>query len=269
MCTCEEGGAHLRISVWHLLMNLKNNYLLKNCWSGPIKVRILIFTMLHFFKKNKEKHLLFYTCVPRILMIWSTFFEIKSVTELFVILGHFCPLTLLTTQKIKILKKWKSSCRHYHFTHVYHKWKSYDVWFFTYGAQQTEFCPFTPLTTQKIKILKKFKTPGDIIILQKCTINDNHLMYGSWDMMHNRQIFFFVILGHILPFYPTNPKNQNFEKMKKTPRDIIILYKCIKNHDHMLYCFWDMVYDRCNFYFSFWAVFLPFYPPNSPKNQNF
>ena len=23
--TCEEGGAHLRISFWHLLMNLKNN----------------------------------------------------------------------------------------------------------------------------------------------------------------------------------------------------------------------------------------------------
>ena len=29
--TCEEGGTHLRISVWHLLMNLRNNYLLKNC----------------------------------------------------------------------------------------------------------------------------------------------------------------------------------------------------------------------------------------------
>ena len=27
--TCEDGGAHLRISVWHLLMNLRNNYLLK------------------------------------------------------------------------------------------------------------------------------------------------------------------------------------------------------------------------------------------------
>ena len=31
---------------------------LKNWWSGPIKyVRILIFKILHFFKKNKEKHL--------------------------------------------------------------------------------------------------------------------------------------------------------------------------------------------------------------------
>ena len=27
--TCEEGGAHLRISFWHSLMKLQNNYLLK------------------------------------------------------------------------------------------------------------------------------------------------------------------------------------------------------------------------------------------------
>ena len=81
----EEGGAHLRISVWHLLMDLKNNYLLKNCWSGPIKnVRMLISTRLYLKKKNKEKHLevsLHYTCVPKILIIWSTAPEILSVTE--------------------------------------------------------------------------------------------------------------------------------------------------------------------------------------------
>ena len=42
---------YLRISVWHLLVNLKNIYLLKkNCWSGPIKnVRILLFKMLYLF----------------------------------------------------------------------------------------------------------------------------------------------------------------------------------------------------------------------------
>ena len=41
--TFQEGGAHLRISIWHLLMNLKNNYLLKKLLSRPIKsVRILI-----------------------------------------------------------------------------------------------------------------------------------------------------------------------------------------------------------------------------------
>ena len=41
------------------------------------------------------------------------------------------------------------------------------------------FCPFNPLTTQKIKILKLKEIPGDIIILQVCTINDNNMMYGS------------------------------------------------------------------------------------------
>ena len=45
----------------------------------------------------------------------------------------------------------------------------------------------------------------------------------------------FVILGRFLPFYPTNnPKNQNLEKMKKTPGDII-LQMCTINDNHMMY----------------------------------
>ena len=43
------------------------------------KKQKLIFTMLHYFKNGKEKHLeisLFYICVPKILMIWSTVPEI-------------------------------------------------------------------------------------------------------------------------------------------------------------------------------------------------
>ena len=39
-----------------------------------------------------------------------------------------------------------------------------------------------------------------------------------------RQIDFSVILDCFLPFYPPmDKKHQNFEKMKKTPGDIIIL----------------------------------------------
>ena len=45
----------------------------------------------------------------------------------------------------------------------------------------------------------------------------------------------FVILDHFLTFYTSNnTENQNFEKMKKTPGDIIILHMCTKNYDHML-----------------------------------
>ena len=53
--------------------------------------------------------------------------------------------------------------------------------------------------------------------------------------------------------------------MKKTPADIIILHICTKNYDQMMYSSCNMVHDRCNCYFSFWAIS----PPNSPKNQNF
>ena len=47
---------------------------------------------------------------------------------------------------------------------------------------------------------------------------------------------FFVILDQFLPFYPSNnPKNQNFEKMKKQPGDIITLHMCTINNNHMMY----------------------------------
>ena len=81
-------------------------------------------------------------------------------------------------------------------------------------------------------------------------------------------------MGYFLPFYPppaTHPnsqKNENSKKMKKKkkkPGDIIILHKCTKTHDHMLYYSWDMVCDRCNCCFSFWAIVFPFTPVTAQK----
>ena len=100
--------------------------------------------------------------------------------------------------------------------------------------------------------------PGVIIIWHKCTKNHDHMLYSSWDMARDR-CNFFSFWPIFCPFCPPNsPKNQNLIKKKKTPGDIIILHKCTKNRDHMLYCSWDMVRDRCNWYFSFWAIFCPF-----------
>ena len=104
-------------------------------------------------------------------------------------------------------KKWKKHLKILSF--YQYKWQSYDVWFLRYGMQQTEFL---------------------------------------------------VILDCFLPFYPpNNPKNQNFEKMKKLPEDIIILHrcKCNINDNHIMYCSWDTKHDRQNF-LSFWTVFCPF-----------
>ena len=54
-------------------------------------------------------------------------------------------------------------------------------------------------------------------------------------------------------------------KFKKLPGDIIILHKCTKNHDYMLYCSWDTMRDGCNSYYLFWAINCFF---NNPKSQN-
>ena len=82
----------------------------------------------------------------------------------------------------------KYARRYHHFTHLYLKWKSYDVWFLRYWVRQAEF---------------------------------------------------FVIVGHFLSFYPPNNlKNLNFEKMKKIPGDIIILY--VQQMMVICYVSWNM-----------------------------
>ena len=175
------------------------------------------------FQKN-EKILLeissFYKCTKyQILKSFQVQFLRYSVRQF---LCHFRPFSALyppppthththtyththTPPKLKFWKNEKKTYRH-HFTQVYHKLQSYAIWFLRYARQvfllsRAIFCPFTPLTASKTK---------------------------------------------------------NFKKMKKTPGDIIILHKCTKTHDHMLYWFWDIACDGYNCYFSFWANFCPF-----------
>ena len=108
------------------------------------------------------------------------------------------------------------------------------------------------------------KPPGDIIILHRCNINDSHVMYGSWDTEHDRDNFlsFWTIFYVFTP--RTHPKNQNFEKMKKSHRDIIILQICSINDSHMMYGSWNMECNRQNF-LSIWTVFCPFTPLTTQK----
>ena len=127
------------------------------------------------------------------------------------------------------------------------------------------FLPFYPpikVENQNFEIVKK--TPGDII-LQMCAINYNHIMYGSWDIWRNRQNFL-SFWATFWPFTPltTQKKPKILKKWIATPGDIIVLHKCTKNYDHILYCSWDMVRDGCSFCFSFWAIFCLFTPPPLP-----
>ena len=111
---------------------------------------------------------------------------------------------------------------------------------------------------KKLNFEKMKKIAGDIIILYKCTKSHNHMSSGSWDTKWNTE--FLVILGHFWPFYPPLPhdnlENQNFEKLKKASRDIIILHMCTKND--MMYSSWGVEF------FLIFEHFLPFCPPSPP-----
>ena len=72
-----------------------------------------------------------------------------------------------------------------------------------------------------------------------------------------------VIVSHFWLFFallPLTAWKMKIKKKKKQPGDIIILHKCTKNYDQMMYDSWDMVRDRCNCCFSFWAIFCTFKP---------
>ena len=100
--------------------------------------------------------------------------------------------------------------------------------------------------------MKKFA--GDIIILHKCTKNHN-IVPEIWSATDR----IFVILDCFFPFYPSmDPENQNFEKMKKTLEDIIILQMFTINNTHMIHGFSDMECIRQMFcHFGLFFALLP------------
>ena len=114
----------------------------------------------------------------------------------------------------------------------------------------------SPLTIEKIKILKTSKKARRYHHFTQVYKNHDymHTVPEMWCMTD--ELFF--ILGYFLPFLPLlQPKKSKLKKKKKKkiPGDITILHKCIKNHDNMLYCSWDMVYDRCFLFFYFGLLF--------------
>ena len=110
-----------------------------------------------------------------------------------------------------------------------------------------------------LTVKKKTKNARDII-LHKCNINHNHMIYGSWDIKCNRQIFF-VILGHILTFYPPNsPKKMKISKKWKhleissfyisVPKPMIICYTALE-----IWCVTDVIVVFC--FGQFFALLPP------------
>ena len=106
---------------------------------------------------------------------------------------YFGPLTLLTTRKIKILKKW-NTWRYYHFTLVYHKWQSYDACSLRYGVQKTIFCHFRPF----FAIFKNLNKNAQRYY-HSTSVYHKWKSYNEWFLRYGTE--FFLILDHLLAFF--------------------------------------------------------------------
>ena len=166
-----------------------------------------------FLRKNSYRQ----KCLDKSLNVQFLRYRVRQ-TELFVILGHFFHfyLSQLMMLKIKILKKKKNETnawRYYHFTQVYHKRQSYDVWFLRYRVRRTErfvildhFLPFCPLTPEKSKFWKNEKNTWRHYHFTE--VYHKWRSYDVWFLRYwARWTEFFAILDYFLLFYPPNNPN--------------------------------------------------------------
>ena len=197
----------MRYSSWDMELHRQDSFLsLRAIFCRFTPVTTWKIKTLRKWKKHLDMSS-FYTYVPKITIIWCMLPEIWSTRDKFFHFGSF--FTLYWPQKSKFGKNEENAQIHYyHLTHLYHKWKSYDVCSFRYGMQQMQFlsfwaifCLFTPLTIQKIKIFQiqtstwrfhdftqVYQKPWLFALL--------FLTCGMWGMW-----LLFFILGYFLPFY--------------------------------------------------------------------
>ena len=75
------------------------------------------------------------------------------------------------------------------------------------------FALLTPYNPENQNFEKMKKIPGGIIILNMSAINENHMMYDSWDMEHDRQNFF-SFWTIFCPFTPSSPLLLTTQRIK-------------------------------------------------------
>ena len=166
---------------------------------------------------------------------WDIKHDRQNFLSFWVIFYLFSPpLSSLTTQRIKILKKWKEYLEISSFfisvpindNHMMHgSWDikcNRQIFFVNLG----HFLLFYLLNSPKNENFKKIKkSPGDIINLHNCTKNHDHrytVPPEMWRVTDATVVFHFGLFLVLLP--PNSPKNQNFKIIKKKRLEISPFY---------------------------------------------
>ena len=97
-------------------------------------------------------------------------------------------------------------------------------------------------------------------------LNEDHMIYGSWNIRCNRQKFlsFWAIL---CPFSPLTTWKIKILKLKKTPGYIIIFHICTINDNHM--CMVSEIWSATDIIFCNSGPFFALLNPNKQNNQHF
>ena len=169
-------GTHLKISVWHLLIKLKNNCLLKKLmtWTNRKCKNFNIYYVV-FFQKNKKTPqgiIILHLCTKNLdNMIYSSW-DIECDRLKLLIMGH--SLLFYTThthththtslENPEKSEFWKNKNK---FLEILSFYSCIPKIIIIWGSWAMEcdrqnflsfwaiFCPFTPIIIQKIKILEK------------------------------------------------------------------------------------------------------------------
>ena len=90
------------------------------------------------------------------------------------------------------------------------------------------FLLFYPSSSLNQNFKKMKKTPGDIIILLKCTQDHDHMLYCSLDMARHRCNCYFSFWAIFCLFSPlTTQKIKISKKWKKKHLEISSFYTCV------------------------------------------
>ena len=177
----------------------------------------------NFEKKKTLLEISFYTCTKNHNHMRYGFWDRVRQTDFFVLLGHFLPFYPLTTQKIKILKKYKKHMKMSSIDICVPKitiiWCMLpEIWVQPHNFRPfwVIFCLFTQLLAPKTKNWKKRR----YFLFRMRSINK-----GSWDIRHKQRNFsFWAIFCSFIPL--TNQKIKILKKWKKT-REILSFYICL------------------------------------------
>ena len=125
--------------------------------------------------------------IPIVNTFCSSLTEIGNYGSFF---SLFIPPKNLKNQNFEKMKMCTKNHNHMRYDSWDMEWDRHN--FFSFWAN---FCPFNTLLTLKIKIWEKCEKKQDM-----CTINEDHMMYSSWDIRHNKQSF--LSFWVIFPLWP-------------------------------------------------------------------